>query len=315
MGFESNPKKCAEDMGRSSSEEDRLSGLADGVVYSILSMLPLKYAVHTSALFTKWAHKWLHALAASEVLDFTDRDFVRGQSPAQIAATVDSVLAIHGSAPIRVLRVALSPLDAVRRGVVVGWIAAALGRGAREVGVDLARRGVLDYAKGRASLLQLPGDLFQVENSLSVLSLGRCRIRDIPQGAAGFAGVTSLSLDRVDVTDDALRDLVSECRLLEFLSLRSCHLLVSVRVAGERLRGLEIVGCMSTRDLQVAAPALVSFAFYGDILYSRDYYGETEPVEFIGKDNTTTQGRRRMPPRRSCETRTCPTSASADTTS
>jgi hypothetical protein len=109
-----------------------------------------------------------------------------------------------------------------------------------------------------------------------------------PACAAGLAGLTSLSLDRVDVTDDALWDVVSECRLLEFLSLRSCHLLVSVRVAGERLRGVEIVGCMSTRDLQVAAPALESFAFYGDILYSRDYNGETRPVEFIAKDNTRT---------------------------
>jgi hypothetical protein len=109
-----------------------------------------------------------------------------------------------------------------------------------------------------------------------------------PARAAGLAGLTSLSLDRVDVTDDALWGVVSECRLLEFLSLRSCHLLVSVRVAGERLRGVEIVGCMSTRDLQVAAPALESFAFYGDILYSRDYNGETRPVEFIAKDNTRT---------------------------
>jgi hypothetical protein len=155
--------------------------------------------------------------------------------------------------------------------------------------VDLARRGVLDNADVRTSLLQLPGDLFQVENSLSVLSLGRCSLRDVPSGAAGLAGLTSLSLDRVDITDSALRDVVSACRLLEFLGLRSCYLLVSVRVAGERLRGLEIVGCLAMRYLQVAAPSLESFAFHGDILYYReddDY--ETVPVQFIGKDNTGT---------------------------
>ncbi|XP_047064674.1 putative F-box/LRR-repeat protein At5g02700 [Lolium rigidum] len=270
--------------------EDRLSGLPADVLHSILGVLPLKDAVRTSALSTRWAHKWLHALAASAVLDFTDRDLVRGQSPAQITATVDRVLAIHGAAPIHVFRVALSPLDELGQNVVVGWVAAALGRGAREVGVDLARRGVLDYAKGRASLLQLPGDLFQVENSLSVLSLGRCSLRDVPPGAAGLAGLTSLSLDRVDVTDDDVRDVVSECRLLEFLSLRSCHLLVSVRVAGERLRGLEIVGCLSMRHLRVAAPALESLAYHGEILYYRDDAYETAPVEFIGKDNTRRNG-------------------------
>ena len=108
-----------------------------------------------------------------------------------------------------------------------------------------------------------------------------------PRGAAGLAGLTSLSLDSVDVTDDTVRDVVSECRLLEFLSLRSCHLLASARVAGERLRGLEIVGCLAMRDLQVAAPGLKSFAFHGDILYSRDGY-KTEPVVFIGKGNSRT---------------------------
>jgi hypothetical protein len=252
-------------MGRASSEEDRLSGLPDDVLHSILGVLPLKHAVRTSALSTRWAHKWLHALAASAVLDFTDRDFVRGQSPAHIAATVSRCMTIHGAPPIDVLRVALSPADALGQDVLQ-WVAAALGRGAREVGVDLARRGVLH--NDDASLLQLPGDLFQAENSLAVLSLGRCSLRDVPPGAAGLAGLTSLSLDRVDVTDDALRDVVSECRLLEFLNLRSCHLLASVRVAGERLRGLEIVSCLAMCDLHVAAPALESFAFHGDILYS-----------------------------------------------
>uniref|UniRef100_A0ACD5VDP5 Uncharacterized protein n=1 Tax=Avena sativa TaxID=4498 RepID=A0ACD5VDP5_AVESA len=289
MESESDRKKCARAIGGgASSEEDRLSGLPDDVLHSILGVLPLKHVVRTSALSTRWAPIWLHALAASAVLDFTDRDFVRGQSPAQITAIVGRVLGIHGAAPIDVLRVALSPLNALGPDpdVVVGWIAAALGRGAREVGVDLGRRRVLDEGDGRASLLQLPADLFQVENSLSVLGLGGCSLRHVLPGAAGLAGLASLSLDRVDVTDDALRGVVLECRLLEYVSLRSCHLLVSVRVAGERLRGLEIVGCLAMRDLQVAAPTLESVAFHGDILCSRDYDDVTEPVVFIGKGNT-----------------------------
>uniref|UniRef100_A0ACD5U420 Uncharacterized protein n=1 Tax=Avena sativa TaxID=4498 RepID=A0ACD5U420_AVESA len=283
--IESSAKKCAKAMG-APSEENRLSGLPDDVLHSILARLPLKRAVCTSALSTRWARLWIHAVAASAVLDFTDRDFGRGQSPAQIAATVARCIGIHGAARIDVLRVALSPVDALGQDVL-SWVAAALRRGAREVGVDLARRGVLDNDDGRAFLLQFPGDLFQVENSLAVLSLGRCSLRDVPPGAAGLAGLTSLSLHRVDVTDDALRDVVSECRLLKFLSLRSCHLLESVRVTGKRLRGLEIVSCLAMRDLQVAAPAIESFAFHGDILYSRDGY-ETEPVVFIGNGNSRT---------------------------
>ncbi|XP_051217769.1 F-box protein At3g62230-like [Lolium perenne] len=281
MEIESSTKKRAKATGESSSE-DRLSGLPDDVLHSILGGLSLKSAVRTGALSTRWARLWIHAIAASAVLDFTDRDFVRGQSPAQIAATVARCIAIHGAAPIDVFRVALSPVGALGQDVLE-WIAAALGRGAREVRVDLARPGILH--NDDASLLQLPDDLFQVENSLAVLSLGRCSLRAVRPGAAGLAGLTSLSLDRVDVTDDALRDVVSGCRLLEFLSLRSCHLLRSVRVNGERLRGLEIVCCLAMRDLHVAAPALESFALHGDILYSRDDY-LTEPIVFVGKGNS-----------------------------
>lgn len=164
-----------------------------------------------------------------------------------------------------------------------------MGRGAREVGVDLTQ-----HADGRRALelpggleaLELPGDLFQAESSLAVLSLGRCSLRDVPPGTAGLAGLTSLSLNHVDVTDDAVRDVVSGCRLLEFLSLKSCHLLVYVRVAGERLRGLEIVRCLAMRQLQVAAPALESVAYHGDVLCWRE--DEPSGVDFVGKGGTGT---------------------------
>ncbi|KAM3329893.1 hypothetical protein ACQJBY_026733 [Aegilops geniculata] len=277
MEIESNPKYCRIIKG-SSSEEDRLSGLPDDLLHSIVGRIPLKQAVRTSALSTRWACLWLHALAASAVLDFTDRDFVRGQSPGQIVATVNRCLEVDGAAPIDVFRVALSPFDAFGRDVV-RWAATALGRGAGEVGVDLTQ-----HADG-CGALELPGDLFQAESSLAVLSLGRCSLRDVPPGAAGLAGLTSLSLNQVDVTDDALRDVVSGCRLLEFLSLKSCHLLVYVRVAGERLRGLEIVRCLAMRHLQVAAPVLESVAYHGGVLIWRE--DEPSGVEFIGPGGRT----------------------------
>ncbi|XP_048567864.1 F-box/LRR-repeat protein At3g03360-like [Triticum urartu] len=271
MEIESNPKYCR--VIRRASSEDRLSSLPDDVLHSIVGRVPLKQAVRTNALSTRWACLWLHALAASAVLDFTDCCFVRGQSPGQIVATLNRCLVVHGAAPIDVFRVALSPFNAFRRDVV-RWAAAALGRGAREVGVDLTQ-----HADGRGAL-ELPGDLFQAKSSLAVLSLSRCSLRHVPPGAAGLAGLTWLSLNQVDVTDDVVGDVVSECRLLEFLSLKSCHLLVSVRVAGERLRGLEIVCCLAMHHLQVAAPMLESVAYHGDVLIWRE--DEPSGLEFVG---------------------------------
>ncbi|XP_020163413.1 F-box protein At5g03100-like [Aegilops tauschii subsp. strangulata] len=151
MEIESNPKYCRI-IKESSSEEDRLSGLPDDVLHSIVGRVPLKQAVRTSALSMSWACLWLHALAASAVLDFTDCDFVHGQSPRQIVATVNRCLEVHGVAPIDVFRVVLSPFDAFGLDVV-RWAATALGRGAREVGVDLTQ-----HADGRGAL-ELPGDI------------------------------------------------------------------------------------------------------------------------------------------------------------
>ncbi|KAF7078623.1 hypothetical protein CFC21_083026 [Triticum aestivum] len=277
MQIESNTKYCR--VEGAASEEDRLSDLPDDVLHSIVGRVPLKQAVRTSALSTRWACLWLHALAASAVLDFTDSEFVRGQFLGRIVATVNRCLEVHGAAPIDVFRVALSPFDAYGRDVV-RWAATALVRGAREVGVDLTQ-----HADVRGAL-ELPVDLFQAESSLAVLSLGRCSLRDVPPGTPGLAGLTSLSLNQVDVTDDAVRDVVSRCRLLEFLSLESCHLLVSVRVAGDRLRGLEIVRCLAMRHLQVAAPVLESVAYHGDVLL---IWREDEPsgVEFVGPGGRT----------------------------
>ncbi|PAN31531.1 hypothetical protein PAHAL_5G425600 [Panicum hallii] len=254
--------------------EDRLSGLPDDLLHSILRGLPLKHAARTSALSRRWARQWLRALASSPAIDFTDRGFARGQPPARAAATVSRWLGLHAEygAPLDVFRVALGSDDAASSfgRDVVGWVAAAVARGARDVEVDLAQRQGADNDHGSSTFLELPGDLFLAKNALERLALGGFGLRAVPPGAAGLAGLRSLSLSHADVTDQAVQAVVSNCVALESLSLRRCRHLTSVRIAGEKLRVLELVRCPAVRRLQVAAPALESFAFHGDIVCSSD---------------------------------------------
>ena len=216
------------------------------------------------------------------MLDLTDRDFARGQLPARAAATVGRCLRLHAEhgAPLHAFRVALAP--PAPSGLVgggggafgrdaVGWVAAAVASGAREVEVDLApppsqedEEGVAANDDRRtAALLELPGAVFQARNSLERLALGGFSLRAVLLPAAGLAGLRSLSLSHADVTDEAVRGVLTGCPALESLTLSCCHRLTSVSVASERLRVLELAGCRAVRELRVAAPALESLTFYG----------------------------------------------------
>ncbi|TVU22475.1 hypothetical protein EJB05_32173, partial [Eragrostis curvula] len=256
------------------------------IILCILRLVPLKYAVRTSVLSRGWPRLWLRALAASPVLDFSDRDFARGQSPTQAAATVRRCLRRHANrgAPLDAFRVAFRSPAGGFRSDVVSWVAAAVARGAKEVAVDLTpttrwRRAIGDdwgvYSDidfDGSAFLELPADLFNFKattNSLSRLALVRCSLRAVPLGAAGLAGLRSLSLSHADVTDEAVESvLLSTCRSLEFLSLRSCNGLFRVRVCGDKLRGLELVRCLGLLHVAVATPALESFVYHGDIAYA-----------------------------------------------
>uniref|UniRef100_K3XHC3 F-box domain-containing protein n=1 Tax=Setaria italica TaxID=4555 RepID=K3XHC3_SETIT len=251
--MESHSRRQRRSNAAGATEEDRLSSLPDDLLHSILRDLPLKQAARTSALSRRWAPQWLRALAASPVIDLTDRDFARGQTPARAAATVGRCLRLHAEhgAPLDAFRVALvspSPSGLVGDG-------SALGRDV--VGCSLER-----------------------------LALDGFSLRAVRLPAAGLAGLRSLSLAHADVTDEAVRGVLTGCRALESLTLRSCPLLTSVTIGSERLRVLELLGCRALRDLRVAAPALESFAFHGRVYFSEadDY---AVPIE-LGDDTTMT---------------------------
>jgi hypothetical protein len=267
--------------------EDRLSILPVDLLHSILRGVPLKHAARTSALSRRWVAHWISALAANPVLDFTDSNFARGQPPARAAATVDRCLRLHAEhgTPLHAFRVALVspsvPGDGAFGRDVVGWIAAAVARGAREVDVDLLPSSQQeDAVPGSAAFLELPRDLFRGRNSLERLGLGGLSLRAIPLPAAGLAGLRSLSLSHADVTDGALRGVLASCGALESLSLRCCSLLTTVSVASERLRVLELLGCRAVRELRVAAPALESFTLYGDVILCVADWSNSVAVDF-----------------------------------
>ncbi|TVU22525.1 hypothetical protein EJB05_32231, partial [Eragrostis curvula] len=154
--------------------------------------------------------------------------------------------------------------------------------GARDVEVDLTpthgNRAQLDAEQDGKASMELTGDVFLTENSLARLSLYRFSLRAVPPG---LAGLRSLSLSRADITDETVQAVLSTCRSLEFLTLSRCHQLTSVRIAGDNLRSMELVRCLGVRELRVAAPALESLAFHGNILCLDDSEDDDERVAAV----------------------------------
>ncbi|KAG6530021.1 F-box/FBD/LRR-repeat protein At1g16930-like [Zingiber officinale] len=261
--------------------EDRISNLPDHLLQSILHLLPLKSAVRTDLLSRRWRGLWLNVLLAATDLDFGP-DFAAAESPDQFSATVDRYLRLHGDSPLRRLRILFSPFDHLLPAIDT-WVAVAATKRVEEFDLDLSQ-GIIDgvegdYMDGRGQYL-LPAALFRCE-SLTHLSLSRCDFSR-PAHFAVFRRLNELNLCRVNVTDEALQELLVDCPVLERLSLMNCRLLEAVRVVGEpelQLRALTLVDCPGIDELEINAPKLQSFVYSGGVCSQIDFGGLPELVD------------------------------------
>ncbi|XP_020688312.2 F-box/FBD/LRR-repeat protein At1g13570-like [Dendrobium catenatum] len=240
-------------MGRG---EDRISNLPESVLQSILTMMPLKSAIRTDVLSKKWRNLWKYSLYTATALDFGD-DLANNLSATDFVETVNRYLSLHASKKLERFHLFFSPFDLFASDIE-RWISYAIGKGVRYLDIDLSQG---EFSHGR-SPFDLPS-LFDCDTLID-LSLCCCNFKS-PLNLSNFGGLQSLSLSHSNISEEMLQTILTECSLLESLSLRSCKQLgaISIMVPNLKLKRLIIRDCQSFDLLEINAPKLQSFHYFG----------------------------------------------------
>ncbi|KAM5576514.1 F-box/LRR-repeat protein [Rosa sericea] len=236
---------------------DRISGLPDEILLSILSLLPLKEAQATSILSRRWQDVWAYCTT----LNFDDeKNLARLRlydkqalelEMCRYVNWVDSVLKQHRALNIERFRVYFK-LDS--RSCIDKWIQFAMRKGVQMLELDFGYSGYLYLPKYRFS-----NKLLGISETSALKSLCSEYI--------GFNCLKVLDLKTVDVDQEVLQYLMSNCRVLERLSVSDSSTLVNLKVTGHSiaLKYLVIQRCTNIKTIEICDANLVSFVYDGNV--------------------------------------------------
>ncbi|XP_058073177.1 F-box/FBD/LRR-repeat protein At1g13570-like isoform X2 [Magnolia sinica] len=235
---------------------DRISELPDDMLHSILFKMPMKFIIRTSILSRRWRNLWKPIWAYATALDL-GAEFATGQTPEEFVATVNRYLQLHKGKEIQIFRlpyIPCNPSDAEK------WVEFAIAKGVKELHIDFCK------PFKESKLCKLPNSLLSCD-FLTELKLSRCDFSPLLD-FKGCPYLKTLHLSHVTVTDALFERMLSNCPLLEQLSLRFCLELTHIKVSAPDLplKTLIVVECLDAVEIEIFAPNLQSFRFYGDFI-------------------------------------------------
>lgn len=181
---------------------DLISDLPPSIIELILMKVPIRDAVKTSKLSSKWRYKW----TTIPNLEFND-NCVGPRSKSGFANFITYCLFLH-EGPIHKFVLRSSFLRSSP--VVDQWLLFLSRKGIKELSIELAD---VEWFKFHSCLFSC--------TKLTHLELMRCELEP-PPSFKGFLFLKSLNLQRILIPSDAIQRLISSCPLLETLLLWTC---------------------------------------------------------------------------------------------
>ncbi|XP_052483811.1 F-box/LRR-repeat protein At3g26922 isoform X2 [Gossypium raimondii] len=194
--------------------EDRISSLPDHILCHILSFLPLKEAVRTSIISTKW--RYLFASISTIEFDRCLLSDLTDRNVDSFKNFVDRLLKFPDQVSLDCFRLSDGiPWDGEDHDFdVFGWICAALCRGVKEIHL------YLDYF---GYVLTVPAVLFTCHSLVTLKLNAACRKIYVPSDVC-LGNLKTLQLRNSVVDGDSIHRLISNCHVLEDLAFIECHL-------------------------------------------------------------------------------------------
>ncbi|CAA2953082.1 F-box FBD LRR-repeat At1g13570-like isoform X1 [Olea europaea subsp. europaea] len=232
-------------------EVDKISNLPEHIIDNILSSLPLRDAVRTSILSSKWRFKWVtlpHLVFENQsvLISAQDQTIIKNK----LVSVIDHVLLLH-TGPI--YRFKLSHRDLQGVSDVDRWILF-LSRG-------FVKEFILEIWKGHR--YKLPSSMYSFQKLIH-LELFNCLLKP-PYTFNGFKSLKSLDLQHITMDQGAFEDMVSNCPLLERLTLMNFDGFTHLKIHAPNLVFFDVGGVFEEVDFHDTINlAIVSIGLYSN---------------------------------------------------